>query len=136
MNDAKACVMREVIAAPLPGLDLRQHYGHHQSPAIRAGGLIFCSGMLPIDAQTGGRHGTLTSEAHVIFRNLRLLLESAGSSLDRLVQVHALIYDSIEYDVLNRVYRQYVANGPPARTVWTAQIEAGFKIELDVIATA
>ena len=34
-------VTREVIAAPLPGLDLRQHYGHHQSPAVRAGGLIF-----------------------------------------------------------------------------------------------
>ena len=83
-----------------------------------------------------GCHGTLTSEAHVIFGNLKLLLESAGSSLDRLVQVHALIYDSIEYDVLNRVYRQYVANGPPARTVWTARIEAGFKIQLDVIAAA
>ena len=82
------------------------------------------------------RHGTLTSEAHVILGNLKLLLESAGSSLDRLVQVHALIYDSIEYDVLNRVYRQYVANGPPARTVWTAQIEAGFKIQLDVVAAA
>ena len=52
------------------------------------------------------------------------------------MQVHALIYDSIEYDVLNRVYRQYVASGPPARTVWTAQIEAGFKVELDVIAAA
>jgi len=135
MNGSVSGIMREVIAAPLGGLDLRQHYGHHQSPAIRAGGLIFCSGMLPIDAETGERcHGTLTSEAHVIFRNLKLLLESAGSSLDRLV--HALIYDSIEYDVLNRVYRQYVANGPPARTVWTAQIEAGFKIELDVIAAA
>lgn len=32
--------MREIIAAPFPGLDLRQHNGHHQSPAIRAGGLI------------------------------------------------------------------------------------------------
>jgi 2-iminobutanoate/2-iminopropanoate deaminase len=97
----------------------------------------FCSGMLPVDPQTGERrHGTLASEAHVIFGNLKLLLESAGSSLDRLVQVHALIYDSIEYDVLNRVYRQYVANGPPARTVWAAQIEAGFKVELDVIAAA
>jgi enamine deaminase RidA (YjgF/YER057c/UK114 family) len=50
------------------------------------------------------------------------------------VQVHTLIYDSIEYDVLNRVYRQYVAKRPPARTVCTAQIEAGFKIQLDVIA--
>src|ERR1700760_995879 len=127
--------MREVIVAPLAGLDLRQHYGHHQSPAIRAGGLIFCSGMLPVDPETGERrHGTLTSEAHVIFGNLKALLESAGSSLDRLVQVHALIYDSIEYDVLNRVYRQYVANGPPARTVWTAQSEAGVKIQLDAVA--
>jgi 2-iminobutanoate/2-iminopropanoate deaminase len=129
--------MRDVIAAPRPGLDFRRHYAHHQSPAIRAGGLIFCSGMLPIDPDTGERrHGTLTEEAHCIFANLKLLLESAGSSLDRLVQVHTLIYDSIEYDVLNRVYRQYVANGPPARTVWTAQSEAGFKIQLDVVAAA
>ena len=104
---------------------------------VRAGGLIFCSGMLPVDPETGERrHGTLTSEAHVIFGNLKLLLELAGSSLDRLVQVHALIYDSIEYDVLNRVYRQYVAKGSPTRTVWTAQIEAGFKVQLDVIAAA
>jgi 2-iminobutanoate/2-iminopropanoate deaminase len=137
MHYALAGRLREVVAAPFPGLDLRQYYGHHQSPAIRAGGLIFCSGMLPVDPHTAERlHGTLTSETHVIFGNLKLLLESAGSSLDRLVQVHALIYDSIEYDVLNRVYRQYVANGPPARTVWTAQIEAGFKVQLDVIAAA
>jgi 2-iminobutanoate/2-iminopropanoate deaminase len=129
--------MLEVIPPPAPGLDFRVHYGHHQSAAIRAGGLIFCSGMLPIDPETGERqHGTLTSEVHCIFGNLKLLLESCGSSLDRLVQVHALIYDSIEYDVLNRVYRQYVANGPPARTVWTAQIEAGFKAQLDVVAAA
>jgi len=80
--------------------------------------------------------GTVRSPAHVIFGNLKLILEAAGSSLARLVQVHALIYDSIEYDVLNRVYRQYVADGPPARTVWATQIEAGFKVELDVIAAA
>jgi 2-iminobutanoate/2-iminopropanoate deaminase len=129
--------MREVIAPPRPGLDLRAHYGHHQCAAIRAGGLIFCSGMLAVDPDTGERlHGTLTSEAHVIFGNLKLLLESAGSSFAHLVQVHALIYDSIEYDVLNRVYRQYVADGPPARTVWAAQIEAGFKVQLDMIAAA
>jgi 2-iminobutanoate/2-iminopropanoate deaminase len=129
--------MLDVIAAPRPGLDFRHHYGHHQSAAIRAGGLIFCSGMLPIDPETGERmHGTLTSEAHVIFGNLKLLLDSAGSSFERLIQVHALIYDSIEYDVLNCVYRQYVMSGPPARTVWAAQIEAGFKVQLDVLAAA
>ena len=121
--------MRAVIPAPVPGLDLGREYGHHQSPAIRAGGLIFCSGMVAINPQTGEReHGTVTSEARRIFENLKLLLEAAGSSLERIVQVHAMIYDRIEYDVLNRVYRQYVPNAPPARTVMSVQIEAGFKV--------
>jgi enamine deaminase RidA (YjgF/YER057c/UK114 family) len=69
-------------------------------------------------------------------RHVPLLLESAGSSLDRIVQVHAMIYDRIEYDVLNRVYRQYVPNAPTARTVMSVQIEAGFKVMLDVTAAA
>ena len=129
--------MREVIPTPVPGLDLRREYGHHQSPAIRAGGMVFCSGMVAIDPQSGERqHGTVTSEARRIFENLKLLLESTGSSLDRLVQVHAMIYDRIEYDVLNRLYRQYVPNAPPARTVMSVQIEAGFRVMLDVIAAA
>jgi 2-iminobutanoate/2-iminopropanoate deaminase len=128
--------MREVIPAPAPGLDLRREYGHHQSPAIRAGGLIFCSGMVAINPETGERdHGSVTSETRRVFENLKLLLESAGSSLDRLVQVHAMIYDRIEYDVLNRAYRRYVVS-PPARTVMSVQIEAGFKVMLDVIAAA
>src|SRR6478735_12009453 len=120
--------MRAVIPAPIVGLDLPREYGHHQSPPIRAGGLIFCSGMVAINPETGEReHGTVTTEARRIFENLKLLLESAGSSLDRIVQVHVMTYDRIEYDVLNRVYRQYVPNAPPARTVMSVQIEAGFK---------
>jgi 2-iminobutanoate/2-iminopropanoate deaminase len=129
--------MRDVIVDPSPGLDLRQHYGHHQTPAVRAGGLIFCSGMIAVNPETGEReHGTVTSETRRIFENLKLLLESAGSSLDRLIQVHAMIYDRIEYDVLNRLYRHYVPNAPPARTVMSVQIEAGFKVMLDVVAAA
>src|SRR4029079_16248348 len=103
--------MRAVIPAPVPGLDLGREYGHHQAAAIRAGGLIFCSGMVAVNPETGEReHGTVTSETRRTLDNLKLLLESAGSSLDRLVQVHAMTYDRIEYDVLNRVYRQFVPN--------------------------
>jgi len=47
--------MREILPVPSPGLDLRHHYGHHQSPAIRAGGLIFCSGMVAVNPETGER---------------------------------------------------------------------------------
>lgn len=129
--------LREIIEPPSPGLDLRGIYGHHQSAAVRAAGLIFCSGLVALDPQTGEReHGTVASETRRIFLNLDVLLRSAGSSLERLVQVHALIYDRIEYDVLNRTYRQFVPNGPPARTVWSVRIESGFKVQLDVIAAA
>ncbi len=127
---------RTVIAAPAPGLDFAKMFGHHQSPAIRAGNLIFVSGMVAVDPETGERqHGTVASECHRIFQNLKLVLEAAGSSLASIVQIRACIYDRIEYDVLNHVYAQYLVNEPPARTVWSVKIESGFKVQLDVIAT-
>ncbi len=110
-------------------------YGWAQSTAIRAGNYLFVSGVVAIDSESGERlNGTVASEAHVVFRNLKLVLESAGTSLERLVQVRAMIYDRIEYDALNRVYRQYLPEGPPARTVWSVQIIDAFKVQLDAIA--
>jgi 2-iminobutanoate/2-iminopropanoate deaminase len=112
-------------------------YGWVQSAAIRAGDYIFISGVVAVDPETGERlNGTLTSEAHRAFRNLQLVLEAAGSSLERLVQVRAMIYDRLEYDALNRVYGQYVPDGPPARTVWSVRIMDAFKVQLDAIALA
>jgi 2-iminobutanoate/2-iminopropanoate deaminase len=126
---------RIVVPPPRPGLDMAAGYGWAQSTAVRAGGYLFVSGVLAIDPDSGERlNGTLTSEAHRAFKNLQLVLESAGSSLARLVQVRAMIYDRIEYDALNRVYRQYVPDGPPARTVWSVQIVDAFKVQLDAIA--
>ena len=126
-----------MVPPPSPGLDMAAGYGWVQSCAIRAGDYVFVSGVLPIDARTGERiQGTLTSEAHRAFQNLKLVLGAAGSSLERLVQVRAMIYDRIEYDALNRVYRQYVPQGPPARTVWSVRIIDAFKVQLDAVALA
>jgi 2-iminobutanoate/2-iminopropanoate deaminase len=128
---------RIVVPPPCSGLDMSARYGWAQSSAIRAGGYLFVSGVVAIDPANGERlNGTLTSEAHRAFQNLELVLESAGSSLDRLVQVRAMIYDRIEYDALNRVYRQYVPEGPPARTVWSVRIIDAFKVQLDAVALA
>jgi 2-iminobutanoate/2-iminopropanoate deaminase len=126
---------RIVVPPPCPALDMAAGYGWVQSTAIRTGDYLFVSGIVAIDPDSGERlNGTLTSEAHRVFRNLQLVLESAGSSLARLVQVRAMIYDRIEYDALNRVYRQYLPDGPPARTVWSVKIIDAFKVQLDAIA--
>lgn len=126
---------RVVVPPPCRGLDMSAGYGWVQSTAIRAGDYLFVSGVVAIDPESGERlNGTLTSEAHRAFQNLKLVLESAGSSLERLVQVRAMIYDRIEYDALNRVYRQYLPSGPPARTVWSVRIVDAFKVQLDAIA--
>ena len=126
---------RIIVPPPSCGLDMSAGYGWPQSTAVRAGDYVFVSGVVAIDPDSGERmNGTVTSEAHRVFQNLKLVLESAGSSLERLVQVHAMLYDRIEYDALNRVYRQYVPNGPPARTVWSVQIIDAFKVQLDAIA--
>lgn len=128
---------RTVVPPPCPALDMAANYGWPQSTAIRAGGYLFVSGIVAIDPQTGERqNGTLTAEAHRAFQNLKLTLESAGSSLERVVQVRAMIYDRLEYDALNRVYRQYLPSAPPARTVWSVRIIDAFKVQLDVVALA
>ncbi len=126
---------RSLVAPPRPGLDLAAQFGWAQSAAVRAGDYLFVSGVVAVDPESGERlNGTVTSEAHRAFQNLKLVLEAADSSLDLLVQVRAMIYDRIEYDALNRVYRQYVPEGPPARTVWSVRIMDAFKVQLDAIA--
>ncbi len=128
---------REIVAPPAPGLDAWVQAGQWQSLAVTAAGFVFCSGIVAVDPATGERlHGTVASETRQCFENLKLVLAAAGSSLDRLVQVHALIYDRIEYDNLNRVYRSFMPDAPPVRTAWSVQIQHGFRVELDVLALA
>jgi len=135
LKDATMPLARIIVPPPSRGLDMAVGYGWPQSMALRAGDYVFVSGVVAIDPESGERlNGTVTSETHRAFQNLKLALESAGSSLERLVEVRAMIYDRIEYDALNRVYRQYVPNGPPARTVWSVQIIDAFKVQLDAMA--
>jgi 2-iminobutanoate/2-iminopropanoate deaminase len=128
---------RTIIPAPTRGLDLKQSLGLPQSTVVRSGDLLFLSGVLAVHPGTGERmHGTLTSETHQCLQNLSMILGRAGSSLEKVVRVHAMMYSRIEYDVFNSVYRQYFpALQAPARTVWSVGILYGLKVQLDVIAT-
>lgn len=118
-GDVTVTLAKSLLVSKHPGFEFSQVFAYAQSSAVEAGGLIFCSGMVAVNPETGEReHGTVTSETRRIFENLKLLLEQNGSDLARIVQVHAMIYSPLEYDVLNRIYRQYLPTSPPARMVW------------------
>ena len=76
-------------------------------PGIRVGDYIFLSGMTPVDPQTGERnHGPISDQLRTTLSNMQHMLESAGSSLERIVRVHIVLADishmaEMEHDIAN-----------------------------------
>jgi 2-iminobutanoate/2-iminopropanoate deaminase len=79
------------------------------SRATRAAGLVFVSGI------SGGVSGTATEEARAALDNLRDVLEQAGTSMERVIQVTLLITNSADYQEINAEYVKHFPNGLPAR---------------------
>jgi 2-iminobutanoate/2-iminopropanoate deaminase len=79
------------------------------SRATRSAGLVFVSGI------SGGVSGTATEEARAALDNLRGVLEQAGTSMERVIQVTLLITNSADYQEINAEYVKHFPNGLPAR---------------------
>jgi 2-iminobutanoate/2-iminopropanoate deaminase len=106
-------------------------------PGIRIGDYIFLSGMAPIDPQTGERNlGPIAEQVRTILSNMRHMLESAGSSLERVVRVHVVLADISNMAEMDRVYREFFPVDPPARTVWSMQLRFGNGCEIECVALA
>src|ERR1700730_14820306 len=92
-------------------------------PGIRVGDYIFLSGMVPVDPQTGERsHGPIAEQVRLTLSNMAHMLESAGSSLDRVLRVHVVVADISDMAEMDRGYRQFFPVDPPARTAWSMQL--------------
>src|SRR3981189_2509398 len=88
-------------------------------PGIRVGDYIFLSGMVPVDPQTGERsHGPIAEQVRVTLSNMQHMLESAGSSLERVLRVHVVLADISHMEEMDRVYRDFFRVDPPPRTAW------------------
>jgi len=106
-------------------------------PGIRVGDYIFLSGMGPLDPQTGERsHGPIAEQVRLTLSNMQHMLESAGSSLKRVVRVHVVLADISHLAEMDRVYREFFPNDPPARMVWSMQLRFGNGCEIECVALA
>ena len=112
--------------------------GAPYSQAIRAGGLVFVSGQLALHP---GSHelvsDTIAEQTEQVFANLKAILETAGSALERIVKTTVYLQDLDDFQGMNEVYRQYVGELPPARaTIEVSALPSGALVEIDAIALA
>ena len=108
------------------------------SQAIRAGGLVYVSGQIPIDPGTGqvvaGGIGAQTARA---LDSLRAILEASGSGLERVVKTTVYLTDLGAFSEVNEIYARYFPDAPPARaTVQVAALPRGVGIEIEAVALA
>ncbi|HPB58431.1 MAG TPA: RidA family protein [Candidatus Saccharicenans sp.] len=108
------------------------------SQGIMAGGLIFVSGQIPLDPIKGEIVGqTIEEQAHQVFKNLRAILEAAGSSLNEVVKATVYLADMNDFSRMNEVYARYFSEPYPARAAFqVAKLPREAKIEVEVIALA
>jgi 2-iminobutanoate/2-iminopropanoate deaminase len=106
------------------------------SQAIRSGDLLFCSGQIPIDPQTGEMvQGGIEVETERVLQNLAAVLAAAGASLSDVVKTTVYLADFSEFAAMNAVYVRAFPTDPPARaTVGVAALPRGAKVELEAIA--
>lgn len=112
---------------------------YSQAVIAPAGSLIFCSGQIPIDPQTGELAGTgdIRQETHRVMKNLAAVLEAAGASLADMVRSTIYLVDLRNFSAVNEVYGSYFSGSPPARvTIQVAALPRGAQVEIDAIALA
>jgi len=106
------------------------------SQAIRAGNLLFVSGQIPLDPDTGQVvEGDAAVQTARVLRNLSAILEAAGSSLNQVLKTTVYLKDMANFAIMNEVYGRFFPETPPARaTVEVARLPRNVAVEIDLIA--
>jgi 2-iminobutanoate/2-iminopropanoate deaminase len=124
---------KQIIATPLAPAAIGPY-----SQAILAGGFVFCSGQIPLDPATGQLiDGDVAAQTHRVLKNLKAVLEAAGSSLPKVVKTTVFLRDMGDFAAMNAVYGEYFTADPPARaTVQAARLPKDVAVEIECVALA
>jgi 2-iminobutanoate/2-iminopropanoate deaminase len=105
------------------------------SHAVRAGGLLFCSGQIPLDPESGQLVGDGPGEqARKCLENLSVVCAAAGASLGDAVRVTVYLTNMEAFGEVNGVYEGYFETDPPARVaIGVAALPKGAQVEIDAV---
>jgi len=108
------------------------------SQAVKAAGLVFVSGTAPADPATGAISGTTIQEqTGQCLRNVRAILEAAGSSLDKIVSATVVLANEDDFAGMNEEWLKWFPANPPARQAAKLPVRIpGLKVSIAAIAEA
>ena len=107
------------------------------SQGVKVGNLIVTSGQLPINTQSGELVADIEGATKQSLDNVKAILESSGSSMDKVVKTVVFLKDMNDFAAMNTVYATYFPNNPPARSaVQVARLPKDAIVEIEAIALA
>ena len=104
------------------------------SQAIEVNGMVFTSGVIPVDPATGNVASTIEEQAEQAFSNLRNLIEASGASMDKVVKTTVFIKEMDDFAKINKIYAGYFKEPYPARScVEVARLPKDVMLEVEAI---
>ena len=105
------------------------------SNAIKVGNMVFVSGQLPVNPETGDIPQGIQAQTKQVIENVRNILADAGATLDNVVKTTVFLADMADFADMNEVYAQFFAAPFPARSaVAVKTLPKGARVEIECIA--
>lgn len=105
------------------------------SQAMVVGNLVFTSGQIPLDPESGAMVGdNITEQTHRVCKNLDAVLTAAGSSLENALKTTCFLSDMADFAAFNEVYAEYFTGKPARSCVAVKTLPKGALVEVEVIA--
>lgn len=106
------------------------------SQSILAGNILFISGQLPIDPETGKFAGNdIKSQTEQSLKNIESILEKAGCTMDNVVKTTVLLNDMGDFAKMNEVYAKFFTKDYPARAAYeVAKLPKDALVEIEAVA--
>lgn len=123
--------MKQIITTPAAPAAIGPY-----SQAVVYEDLVFCSGQIPLDPATGQLvEGGVAIQTEQVIKNLRAVLEAAGSSLANVLKTTVFLKNLSDFGEMNEVYGRYFSESAPARaTVEAARLPRDVQVEIEAVA--
>ncbi len=106
------------------------------SQAIEVNGMVYTSGVIPVNPATGEIPDGVEAQANQVFSNMKALLEASGTSMEQVVKTTVFIKEMNDFGKINEIYAKYFTGVFPARScVEVARLPKDVLLEVEAIAT-